>query len=128
MSEYIKKEDAIDELNKWDWQELYLPIHFKENILDLLPTVSFPDREKETEAIEEAEAIVKAFKYSLEALDERLEDYEHEQELLEQDMKEGVRGFGVTRHYVELSAKKKLISEVLCFMTQAIEDAKKGDI
>lgn len=159
MSEYIKKDDALDELNKWDWQELYLPIHFKENILDELPTYSFPDREKgtdtffreatkeeresvdkyiksisfperekETEAIEEAEAIVKAFKYSLEALDERLEDYEHEQELLEQDMKEGVRGVGVMRHCVELSTKKKLISEVLCFMTQAIEDAKKGDI
>ena len=89
---------------------------------------SFPERENETEAIEEAEAIVKAFKYSLEALDERLEDYEHEQELLEQDMKEGVRGVGITRHCVELSTKKKLISEVLCFMTQAIEDAKKGDI
>ena len=44
--EYIKKEDALAELNKWDWQELYLPIHFKENILDVLPTYSFPDREK----------------------------------------------------------------------------------
>ena len=31
--EYIKKEDALAELNKWDWQELYLPIHFKQ-ILD----------------------------------------------------------------------------------------------
>ena len=44
--EYIKKEDALAELDKWDWQELYLPIHFKENILDELPTYSFPDREK----------------------------------------------------------------------------------
>lgn len=46
MSEYIKKEDVLAELNKWEWQELYLPIHFKENILDVLPTYSFPDREK----------------------------------------------------------------------------------
>ena len=44
--EYIKKEDALAELDKWEWQELYLPIHFKENILDVLPTYSFPDREK----------------------------------------------------------------------------------
>ena len=44
--EYIKKEDALSELEKWEWQELYLPIHFKENILDMLPTYSFPDREK----------------------------------------------------------------------------------
>ena len=46
MSEYIRKEDAIAELNKWEWQELYLPIHFKENILDVLPTYSFPNSEK----------------------------------------------------------------------------------
>lgn len=52
--EYIKKEDALAELNKWDWQELYLPIHFKENILDVLPTYSFPEREKgELEKIED---------------------------------------------------------------------------
>ena len=44
--EYIKKEDALAELNKWEWQELYLPIHFKENVLDVLPTYSFTDREK----------------------------------------------------------------------------------
>ena len=44
--EYIKKEDVLAELEKWEWQELYLPIHFKENILDVLPTYSFPDREK----------------------------------------------------------------------------------
>ena len=135
MSEYIKKEDAFTAIEKGlpymcydecgNERATWLSI---KDIVNGLPTYSFPDREKEIEAIEEAEAIVKAFKYSLEALDERLEDYEHEQELLEQDMKEGVRGVGATRHCVELSTKKKLISEVLCFMTQAIEDAKKGDI
>ena len=34
----ISREAVIDELNKWDWQELYLPIHFKENIIDILPS------------------------------------------------------------------------------------------
>jgi len=41
--EYIKKEDVLSELNKWEWQELYLPIHFKENIIDMLPTYSIPN-------------------------------------------------------------------------------------
>lgn len=35
----ISRQAVIDELNKWDWQELYLPIHFKENIIDVLPSV-----------------------------------------------------------------------------------------
>ena len=35
----ISRQAVIDELNKWDWQELYLPIHFKENIIDALPSV-----------------------------------------------------------------------------------------
>ena len=32
----ISREAVLDELNKWDWQELYLPIHFKENIIDAM--------------------------------------------------------------------------------------------
>lgn len=35
----ISREAVLDELNKWDWQELYLPIHFKENIIDVVPSV-----------------------------------------------------------------------------------------
>lgn len=35
----ISRQAVLDELNKWDWQELYLPIHFKENIIDVVPTV-----------------------------------------------------------------------------------------
>jgi len=31
---------VIDELKKWDWQELYLPIYFKENIIDVIPSVN----------------------------------------------------------------------------------------
>lgn len=34
------RQAVIDELNKWDWQELYLPIHFKENIIDVVPPVN----------------------------------------------------------------------------------------
>ena len=36
----ISRQAVLDELNKWDWQELYLPIHFKENIIDELPSVT----------------------------------------------------------------------------------------
>lgn len=38
MDDLISRQAVIDELNKWDWQELYLPIHFKENIIDVLPS------------------------------------------------------------------------------------------
>lgn len=34
----ISRQSALDELEKWDWQELYLPIHFKQ-ILDDVPSV-----------------------------------------------------------------------------------------
>ena len=35
----ISRQAVLDELNKWEWQELYLPIHFKENIIDVVPSV-----------------------------------------------------------------------------------------
>lgn len=31
--EFISRQAVLDELEKWDWQDLYLPIHFKQ-ILD----------------------------------------------------------------------------------------------
>jgi len=34
--DYISREVAIEEMQTWDWQELYLPIHFKQ-ILEQLP-------------------------------------------------------------------------------------------
>ena len=34
----ISKQAVLDELEKWDWQDLYLPIHFKQ-ILDDVPSV-----------------------------------------------------------------------------------------
>lgn len=36
MSEYISRQAVLDELEKLDWQDLYLPIHFKQ-ILDDVP-------------------------------------------------------------------------------------------
>lgn len=41
----VSRQAIYDELEKWDWQELYLPIHFKENIVDELPSVA-PTRPK----------------------------------------------------------------------------------
>lgn len=41
----ISRQAVIDELNKWDWQELYLPVHFKENIIDVVPSVK-PQEQK----------------------------------------------------------------------------------
>ncbi len=39
-SDCISRQAVLDELNKWDWQELYLPFHFKENIIDVVPSVN----------------------------------------------------------------------------------------
>lgn len=38
-SDCISRKTILDELEKWDWQELYLPIHFKQ-MLDELPSVT----------------------------------------------------------------------------------------
>ena len=41
----VSRTDLLKELEKWDWQELYLPIHFKELVADL------PSAEKTAEWI-----------------------------------------------------------------------------
>lgn len=41
----VSREAILNELSKWDWQDLYLPIHFKELIIDELPSVQ-PKRDK----------------------------------------------------------------------------------
>ena len=41
----ISREAVLQKLNELDWQELYLPIHFKEHIIDELPSVT-PSRRK----------------------------------------------------------------------------------
>lgn len=38
MSDLIDREQAIKAMDSWDWQELYLPIHFKQ-LLEELPSV-----------------------------------------------------------------------------------------
>ena len=80
------------------------------------------------ETIDEALFYVKAYKYCLESFNGVLEDYNHEIELLEMDLKDGDKSYGAFRKSFELSTKRKLISEVICFMTNALEDAKSGDI
>lgn len=37
MSRYINADALITAMNTWDWQELYLPIHFKQ-LIDEQPT------------------------------------------------------------------------------------------
>ena len=38
VTDTISRQDAIDAMKTWDWQELYLPIHFKQ-LLDDVPSV-----------------------------------------------------------------------------------------
>ena len=44
MNDCISRQAVLDKLNEWDWQELYLPIHFKELIIDELPSVTPTER------------------------------------------------------------------------------------
>ena len=37
--EVISRQAAIEKLKELDWQDLYLPIHFKEFVLDELPSI-----------------------------------------------------------------------------------------
>lgn len=38
VEDCISRKAVLDALNKWDWQELYLPVHFKD-IIDDLPSI-----------------------------------------------------------------------------------------
>ena len=69
-----------------------------------------------------------AFGNCMESFVSRLEELENESELLDQDLKEGVRGYGINRKCFEVRTKKKLLSEVVCFMSESLEEAKKGEI
>lgn len=39
MDDLISRQELIDKLNQLDWQELYLPIHFMEFVIDEVPTI-----------------------------------------------------------------------------------------
>lgn len=54
----ISRKAVLEKLNEWDWQELYLPIHFKEHIIDELPSVTPSHKECRTldEFIEDSKA------------------------------------------------------------------------
>lgn len=41
--EFIEKTDLLQNLDNFDWQELYLPIHFKDNVID--ETITFTEQE-----------------------------------------------------------------------------------
>ena len=41
--EFVDKNDLLMQLDNFDWQELYLPIHFKDNVIDETITVSERD-------------------------------------------------------------------------------------
>ena len=83
------------------------------------------------EAIEKLKKLVPyyiAFCNCLESFAIRLDELENESESLEQDLREGVRGYGMNRKCFEVRTKKKLLSEVVCFMSESLEEAKKGEI
>lgn len=73
--------------------------------------------------LEKAVKIAKAYEESLEAFDARLEELENETELLNADLKDGVRGIGMARKCFEVRVKKELLRDIICFMEQAITES-----
>lgn len=59
MNNMIFRDDVYKELSLWDWQDLYLPVHFKELIDDIpdapqwIPVKSRPMNEEEKQYWEE---------------------------------------------------------------------------
>lgn len=74
------------------------------------------------ESLEKAVNIAKAYEESLKAFNARLEELEHETELLNADLEDGVKGVGMTRKCFEVRVKKELLRDVICFMEQAITE------
>lgn len=82
--------------------------------------------EKQANLIEKLGAYPKAYTDICEALQGRFEELEHETETLEADLQDGVRGYGMNRKCFEVRVKKELLRDIICFMTQALEEAKEG--
>lgn len=82
--------------------------------------------DKQADLIEKLGAYAKAYTDICEGLQARYEELEHETELLEADLQDGERGVGITRKCFEVRVKKELLRDVICFMTQALEEAKEG--
>jgi hypothetical protein len=50
MSDLISRQAAIEAMSSWEWQELYLPVHFKQ-LLEELPSAE-PKRGKWEDIVE----------------------------------------------------------------------------
>ena len=78
--------------------------------------------------ISELTPFIVAYKYCLESFESERERLEHDIELMELDLKEGERGYGLQRKYFQAGQRSEFLSETLCFMCETIEQAKKGEI
>ncbi len=78
--------------------------------------------EKQANLIDKLGVHTKAYEESLKAFNARLEELEHETELLNADLEDRVKGVGMTRKCFEVRTKKELLRDVICFMEQAITE------
>lgn len=61
----INADKVLDEMeNKFDMQELYLPIHFKELVIDEMPTVEAIPKEKVNQAIQKIKAVANSGQFN----------------------------------------------------------------
>ena len=84
--------------------------------------------EEQQDLISELTPFIVAYKYCLECFEKEIEELDHSIELMELDLKEGERGYGLQRKYFQAGQRRKFLSEVLCFMCESIDMAKAGDI
>ena len=84
--------------------------------------------EEQKDLISELTPFIVAYKYCLESFESERKKLEHDIELMELDLKDGERGYGLQRKYFQAGQRSKFLSETLCFMCETIDEAKKGEI
>ena len=67
-----------------------------------------------------------AFDYCMKSINSRYEEIIHEGELLEQDLRDGEKGVGLSRKCFENTVKAKLMREILCFMRNTLDECREG--
>lgn len=75
----------------------------------------------------EIERKAKVFDYCLESFGDTLDRFVFEGEELNEDLKAGERGYGLTMKCRENATKKKLMREVICFMNTTLEELSEDD-
>ncbi len=74
------------------------------------------------EALQDCGKYKGAYEYICECIDKGLEDCEQETERLNEELKAGQRGFGMSRKCFEVRVKKELLKDIIQIVEEALEE------